>query len=202
MYESLRLFFSVYEIDAVMKALIKHIAFALVDHPQKVFVAEVEGSQTLVLQLKVAREDLGKVIGRKGRTADAIRTILDAASAKRKIHTILEIIDKTHGKPDKAFPDERFRSIGFASLPERSHKVGGQKNSYGRRLGGTVNGVVKWFNDKKGFGFIKQEKGEDVFVHHTALKGSGFKTLAEGDRVTYDVEQGRKGPVPNNVSKI
>jgi CspA family cold shock protein len=65
-----------------------------------------------------------------------------------------------------------------------------------------ANGIVKWFNDKKGFGFIEQEKGEDVFVHHTAIKGHGFKSLAEGDRVSFDVEQGRKGPAANNVSKI
>ena len=64
-----------------------------------------------------------------------------------------------------------------------------------------ANGVVKWFNDKKGFGFIEQEGGSDVFVHYTAISGSGFKTLAEGDAVTFDVEQSNKGPAAKNVIK-
>ena len=65
-----------------------------------------------------------------------------------------------------------------------------------------VEGIVKWFNDKKGFGFIEREGDKDVFVHHSAISGSGFKTLAEGDRVTFDVEQGAKGPSAQNVTKI
>ena len=65
-----------------------------------------------------------------------------------------------------------------------------------------AKGIVKWFNDKKGFGFIEQEDGPDVFVHHSAIVGTGFKTLAEGDRVTFDVEQGTKGPAAKNVVKI
>lgn len=64
-----------------------------------------------------------------------------------------------------------------------------------------ANGVVKWFNDKKGFGFIEQEGGSDVFVHYTAIGGSGFKTLAEGDTVTFEVEQSAKGPAAKNVLK-
>jgi len=60
---------------------------------------------------------------------------------------------------------------------------------------------VKWFNEKKGFGFIAREEGDDVFVHYSALQGSGFKTLAEGDRVTFDIEDGRKGPSAVNVVK-
>jgi cold shock protein len=65
-----------------------------------------------------------------------------------------------------------------------------------------AEGVVKWFSDQKGFGFIEQEGEKDVFVHHTGIAGSGFKTLAEGDRVTFDVEQGAKGPVAKNVNKL
>ena len=76
-----------------MKELIKYIAQALVDHPDQVLVAEVEGNQTSVLELKVAKEDLGKVIGKQGRTARAMRTILSAASAKIKKRTVLEIIE-------------------------------------------------------------------------------------------------------------
>jgi cold shock protein len=63
-----------------------------------------------------------------------------------------------------------------------------------------ANGIVKWFSDQKGFGFIEQENGPDVFVHHSAINASGFKSLKEGDRVTFDIEQGKKGPSAANVS--
>ncbi|MGD8991094.1 MAG: KH domain-containing protein [Desulfobacterales bacterium] len=76
-----------------MKDLISYIAQALVDRPEEVSVTEVEGNQTSVLELKVAKEDLGKVIGKQGRTARAMRTILNAASAKLKKRTVLEIIE-------------------------------------------------------------------------------------------------------------
>ncbi|MCF8111644.1 MAG: KH domain-containing protein [Desulfobacterales bacterium] len=77
-----------------MKDLIAYIAKALVDNPDEVTVTEVEGGQTAVLELKVAKEDLGKVIGKQGRTARAMRTILNAASAKVKKRTVLEIIEE------------------------------------------------------------------------------------------------------------
>ena len=62
-----------------------------------------------------------------------------------------------------------------------------------------TNGIVKWFNDRKGYGFIEQEDGPDVFVHHSGINGNGFKSLREGDRVTFDIEQGQKGPAAVNV---
>jgi len=76
-----------------MKELISYIAKALVDNPEQVVVSEVEGNQTSVLELQVAKEDLGKVIGKQGRTARAMRTILSAASAKIKKRSVLEIIE-------------------------------------------------------------------------------------------------------------
>jgi uncharacterized protein len=76
-----------------MKELIKSIAQSLVDHPEQVSVNEIEGSQTSVLELKVAKDDLGKIIGKQGRTAQAIRTVLSAASAKLKKRSVLEIIE-------------------------------------------------------------------------------------------------------------
>ena len=76
-----------------MKELITYIAKALVDYPEQVEVSEVEGNQTSVLELKVAKEDLGKVIGKQGRTARAMRTILSAASAKVRKRNVLEIVE-------------------------------------------------------------------------------------------------------------
>ena len=76
-----------------MKDLINYLAQALVDHPEQVSVTETEGNQTTVLELKVANEDIGKIIGKQGRTARAMRTILSAASAKIKKRTVLEIVE-------------------------------------------------------------------------------------------------------------
>ena len=65
-----------------------------------------------------------------------------------------------------------------------------------------ANGVVKWFNDSKGFGFITGEDGTDAFVHHSDIQGAGFKSLAEGDNVTFELTEGPKGPKAVNVVKV
>jgi CspA family cold shock protein len=65
-----------------------------------------------------------------------------------------------------------------------------------------TNGIVKWFDNRKGYGFIEQEEGPDVFVHHSGINATGFKSLNDGDSVTFDVEQGQKGPAAVNVTKL
>ncbi|NLD35448.1 MAG: cold-shock protein [Desulfatiglans sp.] len=65
-----------------------------------------------------------------------------------------------------------------------------------------ANGIVKWFNDRKGFGFIEQDNGQDVFVHHSGIASNGFKSLNEGDHVTFEVENGPKGLSAKNVAKV
>jgi CspA family cold shock protein len=65
-----------------------------------------------------------------------------------------------------------------------------------------ANGTVKWFDERKGYGFIEQEDGADVFVHHSGINATGFKSLNEGDRVTFDIEEGKKGPAAVNVTVI
>ena len=69
-------------------------------------------------------------------------------------------------------------------------------------MSNTVTGTVKWFNEAKGFGFIEQENGPDVFAHFSAISGSGFKTLAEGQRVEFTVTAGQKGPQAENIVAI
>lgn len=66
-------------------------------------------------------------------------------------------------------------------------------------MGNATSGTVKWFNNQKGFGFIEQENGPDVFVHHSGIKMDGFRTLNEGDKVQFNIEQGEKGPAAINV---
>jgi CspA family cold shock protein len=76
------------------------------------------------------------------------------------------------------------------------------RNFYERRGVRMANGIVKWFSERKGYGFIEQEDGPDVFVHHTGINATGFKSLNEGDRVTFDIEEGPKGPAAVNVTVV
>jgi len=75
-------------------------------------------------------------------------------------------------------------------------------NFQGKEVVIMANGIVKWFSDQKGYGFIEQEDGSDVFVHHSGINGMGFKSLREGDRVSFDVEQGQKGLAAVNVTVL
>jgi CspA family cold shock protein len=68
--------------------------------------------------------------------------------------------------------------------------------------GTMASGIVKWFNERKGYGFIEQDEGPDVFVHHSGINATGFKSLNEGDRVSFDIEEGQKGPRAVNVTVV
>lgn len=65
-----------------------------------------------------------------------------------------------------------------------------------------ANGTVKWFNDKKGYGFIRQPEGREIFVHYSSINQQGFKTLSEGESVSFDIEESDRGPVAKNVNKV
>ena len=84
----------------------------------------------------------------------------------------------------------------------QSGRPGAWNKSFFEEVCAVAEGTIKWFSEKKGYGFIEQEEGPDVFVHHSAINMPGFKTLLEGDRVSFDVEQGQKGPAAVNVTKI
>ena len=82
------------------------------------------------------------------------------------------------------------------------HQKSSEKNTKFKEGQQMVEGKVKWFNDQKGYGFIEADSGHDVFVHHSAIEGEGFKTLSEGDRVSFAEEKGAKGPSAVNVRKL
>ena len=94
-----------------------------------------------------------------------------------------------------------FRSAGKIYLPEWQPEVW-NRNFFSKKEVTMANGDVKWFDEKKGYGFIEQEGGLDVFVHHSGINGSGFKTLNEGELFSFDIEEGRKGPAAVNVTLI
>ncbi len=100
---------------------------------------------------------------------------------------------------------KRFRSqVGWAS--EESFLCQGGGLRLGTTLFEEVNtvaeGTVKWFSEQKGYGFIEQDEGGDIFVHHSEINMPGFKTLSEGDRVSFEVGEGTKGPAAKNVTKL
>jgi len=85
----------------------------------------------------------------------------------------------------------------FLSLRQSDFSKSGE-----RRINAMSEGIVKWFNESKGFGFIEKDGGGDVFVHYSAIQAGGFKTLSEGQRVSFDVTQGKKGPAAENVKVL
>jgi len=88
------------------------------------------------------------------------------------------------------------------SADDTANTAGATRGSPRRKVSVMATGTVKWFNDAKGFGFITQEGGEDVFVHYSAVQAQGFKSLAEGDRVEFEVTRGPKGLQAANVRKV
>jgi CspA family cold shock protein len=93
----------------------------------------------------------------------------------------------------------RFKLVWFAKSEDPPGKITTENQE---KVQNMANGTVKWFNDSKGFGFLEQENGDDVFVHFSAIAGDGFKSLAEGDRVTFDVVKGPKGLQAANVARV
>jgi CspA family cold shock protein len=104
--------------------------------------------------------------------------------------------------PTSAWERELVKTI-FSVLHFRDICARGYNESFFRKEEcGMVKGTVKWFNDKKGFGFLSREDGDDVFVHHTSIQGEGFKTLREGQAVEFEVQEGPKGPQAVNVRAL
>src|SRR5687767_5899640 len=106
---------------------------------------------------------------------------------------MLRGVARPYAPPHRPTATALVRCRGSASP---SAPAGGRKSTMAR-----ITGTVKWFNDAKGYGFISREGGPDVFVHFSAIQSSGFKSLAEGDRVEFEIVQGQKGPQAADVSK-
>ena len=97
----------------------------------------------------------------------------------------------------------RFHSVLLFLVSEwRPENLEHKGESFLKEVFALAEGTVKWFSDKKGYGFIAQENGQDIFVHFSSIEGEGFKTLSEGERVSFDMEDGERGPVARNVKKI
>src|SRR5690242_15533664 len=112
------------------------------------------------------------------------------------------MVGKSSGlRLDAYFRIRDSRPPGRGSVPPASPGRRSARSGSPRKRGAMAIGTVKWFNDAKGFGFISQEGGEDVFVHHTAIQMDGFRTLKEGERVEFDVAQGPKGLQAANVRR-
>ena len=169
--------------DGVMEELVKRITQAIVDNQDQVSVNKIKDDGTVVLELTVAKEDIGKVIGKQGRNIDAIRYILSAVAAKERKRCVLEIVEEAQPRS--------------SPTPPRSLPVDLHAKSSGKR-----KGVVKWFDDKRGYGFITMDEGGDIFVHHGNIAGTGVKTLKEHDSVTFEVTQGDKGLKAENIVKL
>jgi CspA family cold shock protein len=92
---------------------------------------------------------------------------------------------------------ERSSAFSILALSESSDKAKSRRTQVAR-----FQGKVKWFNNSKGYGFVGQEGGADVFVHYSAIQGEGFKTLQEGDTVEFEIVQGQKGPQADKVTKV
>jgi CspA family cold shock protein len=96
----------------------------------------------------------------------------------------------------------RFPTLGTSICIKWRPEVWNEYNILRKEDVTMANGTVKWFDAKKGYGFIEQEDGPDVFVHHTGINGTGFKTLVEGDRVTFTLTEGKKGPSAVDVTVV
>lgn len=91
---------------------------------------------------------------------------------------------------------------GRSSAKAKTWTKGIEERRRNKEVGALAEGTVKWFNEKKGYGFIQQKDGRDLFVHFSSIDMPGFKTLSEGDRVTFEIEETERGPQAKNVRKI
>lgn len=107
---------------------------------------------------------------------------------------------------DTAPADRQGRCIhdteSTAALQNVAHRAARILQNEGERRMARITGTVKWFSDAKGYGFIERDEGDDIFVHHASIEGTGFKTLKEGERVEFDVLEEEKGPKAQNVTRV
>src|SRR5918911_1762451 len=130
---------------------------------------------------------------------------MTAVSILREAMAVVGILHKTCPAPFSVPPSsrsrwQRTRSARQTRTRWREDRIGTQFEEV--RFMARLQGTVKWFNDAKGYGFISREGGPDVFVHFSAIQGSGFKSLAEGERVEFEIVQGQKGPQASDVTRL